>query len=251
MALVEESIVELDDSTGDPMLCNTDTSSCCSTKFTPLGTSIATMIYSGESAILESIQTRVEETFGMRRSNAGTWQHLFYSADNDDVYKKHTDCAASRGESGKSRAFTVLLYLNDADGGQTVFPDADLAIKPRRGSAAVFRSVDADGSCMEQAAHRAARLHSGNKSVVMMWYMSHPIPRSHRSTDKIPVGVAQSIFRRPLILCDQTGSCREYRRNVWADIVGVLREPNQSIRAPKPCDNSNKTKSCLAWNTCT
>ena len=238
VAEVARSIEKLDDTIGDAGLCNVSSNHCCASKAAPLGTSIATMVYADESPILESIQTRLEDTFGLRRANAGTWQHLFYSAENEAVYKQHTDCVGGGGRN--RRAFTVLLYLNDADGGETVFPEVHLTIQPRRGRVVVFRSVDEEGACMNKSAHMAAKLNSGSKSLIMMWYMAHPLPTARLHTDIMPAHVKQPTLRQAHILCDGSNSCREYRRYLWT--MDWLPEAfKASYRALRPCDTPNTT----------
>lgn len=59
-------------------------------------------------------------------------------------YRPGDDCAlhldGQTCEPGRNglRLLTLLFYLNDADGGETYFPNQDVAISPREGRAVLF-----------------------------------------------------------------------------------------------------------------
>lgn len=68
------------------------------------------------------------------------------------------------------RVTTVLVYLNeDFTGGETVFPDYGLSIRPRRGDAVIFRNTDAHGRPLPKARHAGAPVVSGTKWLATRW----------------------------------------------------------------------------------
>ena len=68
------------------------------------------------------------------------------------------------------RVATVLVYLNDDfTGGETVFPDYNLSIRPRRGDAVIFRNTDAAGRALAKARHAGQPVISGTKWLATRW----------------------------------------------------------------------------------
>jgi prolyl 4-hydroxylase len=68
------------------------------------------------------------------------------------------------------RVATVLVYLNDDfTGGETVFPDYDLSIRPRLGDAVIFRNTDAAGRPLAKARHAGQPVVSGTKWLATRW----------------------------------------------------------------------------------
>ncbi len=75
----------------------------------------------------------------------------------EDYYESHTDT----GVNLLDRYFTVVCYLNDDfQGGQTSFPQFGYSVSPQCGMAIVFPAT---------YVHRAERLDSGEKYVIVSW----------------------------------------------------------------------------------
>src|SRR5471032_419514 len=63
-----------------------------------------------------------------------------------------------------------VLYLNDVEhGGETIFPEAGLAVAPRRGSAVYFEYCNADGQLDPLSLHAGAPVLAGEKWVATRW----------------------------------------------------------------------------------
>lgn len=76
---------------------------------------------------------------------------------------------------GRHRTFTLLVYLNDAfEGGETVFPDLELAIVPRTGQGVLFRNVDTSGAEIAWARHLGAPPRAGVKYACNIWIRCRP-----------------------------------------------------------------------------
>jgi prolyl 4-hydroxylase len=75
---------------------------------------------------------------------------------------------ASLARSGQ-RIATLIVYLNDAAGGETYFPETGLAVSPRRGHGLYFEYADERGVLDKRSAHGAAPVASGEKWIVTKW----------------------------------------------------------------------------------
>ena len=76
-----------------------------------------------------------------------------------EEYKEHVDCG-----NGVFRTLSAILYLNDDYvGGELVFPELDLVIKPKAGDLLLFPSNFS-------YVHKAAPITSGTKYSVVTWF---------------------------------------------------------------------------------
>ena len=92
-------------------------------------------------------------------------QILEYKQNED--YRVHTDC----NNAANDRAATLLVYLKDTEeGGETTFPRQKVAVKPRKGTAVFFGSLDPKGQCSKNADHAAAPVLKGGKTTIQRWY---------------------------------------------------------------------------------
>ena len=74
-------------------------------------------------------------------------------------YRPHTDCG---GNKHNDRAGTLLVYLGDVEeGGETSFPVLGISVKPKRGRAVMFGSLDSEGRCLPQSSSLPAPPQSG------------------------------------------------------------------------------------------
>jgi prolyl 4-hydroxylase len=67
---------------------------------------------------------------------------------------------------GQNRIFTVLVYLSDldaADGGRTIFPDLDIRVSPKMGSAVFWRNCLDDGTLLPNSLHTGEALATDGK----------------------------------------------------------------------------------------
>ena len=84
-------------------------------------------------------------------------------------YKNHTDCVVGQTEK-RDRFATILVYLRDvAQGGETVFPQLGLSVKPKKGRALVWNSMNSDGECDPTSIHNAAPVIEGRKYILQRW----------------------------------------------------------------------------------
>ena len=111
------------------------------------------------------------------------WQH----AQESQEYQPHFDTFFTKSglNNGGNRLLTVLVYLSDVEeGGETVFPDIPaheaqsrahfsecamqgMAVRPRKGDAAVFWSLTTAGELNQGSRHGSCPVIKGEKCVSM------------------------------------------------------------------------------------
>lgn len=80
-------------------------------------------------------------------------------------------CERMDGRAGP-RLWTYLIYLNDNfEGGETVFPELKVSVKPKKGKCVVFQSTlpEPDGRIILEALHGGNPVISGNKWICNKW----------------------------------------------------------------------------------
>ena len=97
-----------------------------------------------------------------------------------DQYHPHRDYFAPSAQQltqpGGQRHSTVCVYLNDVlQGGETVFPDRDVTVRPQRGRAVMFRSLLPDGSPDAHSLHAGLPVLAGEKWLATCWIRVQPL----------------------------------------------------------------------------
>jgi hypothetical protein len=108
------------------------------------------------------LENRLPQTMRFRRYSTGQSHRL------------HTDAYVI---TGYHLLATAILYLDDVEGGQTWFPDAEggpIAIQPRRGRLAVWVNYGDDGELDLQARHAALEVRSQTKTTITQFFYSDP-----------------------------------------------------------------------------
>ena len=88
----------------------------------------------------------LEDLAGLRHKHGREFQTMSYQL--GVSYRSHTDCVTGSvvDEGQQERAVTFLAYLtSDVEGGETVFPNLDLSVAPRKGTAVLFYNYDLNG----------------------------------------------------------------------------------------------------------
>lgn len=90
-------------------------------------------------------------------------------------YKAHTDWFERTEENqyifdrGGQRVATVITYLSEAEGGETVFPELGIEVKPSKGDALLFWNVDTNGTEDYRTLHASKPVKSGTKWALTRW----------------------------------------------------------------------------------
>lgn len=119
---------------------------------------------------LTGIEPRMGETIQGQRYAAGQQfkpHHDFF----------HTDQPywAKQRDAGGQRTWTLMVFLNDPlEGGETNFPDAQIAITPRRGALLMWNNLDVQGWPNPMSLHQGMPVRAGLKYVITKWYRERP-----------------------------------------------------------------------------
>ncbi len=150
------------------------------TEVSAVRTSEGTYFDRGENAVVERIERRIAELTGLPVENGEPLQILRYGvgaqyqAHHDYFDPKDPGTAALLAQGGQ-RVATVVMYLNDVDeGGDTVFPDLELSVKPRRGHAVYFEYMNQAGELDARCLHGGAPVTRGEKWIATKWLRQGP-----------------------------------------------------------------------------
>ena len=124
--------------------------------------------------LIADIDRRICSLLGIHPSYSEITQGQYYKP--GEEFKVHTDYfegpafeehARERGQ----RTFTFMVYLNDVEsGGETEFVRLKQTIKPKKGLALIWNSLNKDGSNNHNTLHQAHPVQSGVKSIITKWF---------------------------------------------------------------------------------
>ena len=78
-------------------------------------------------------------------------------------------------QSGGQRTWTAMLFLNEPEaGGQTIFTEAGVSVRPRTGNLLVWNNLTAEGELNQKSMHTGSPVAAGNKYVLTKWYRERP-----------------------------------------------------------------------------
>lgn len=138
-------------------------------------TSEGTGFLRGENALLQTIETRLAKLMNFPVENGEEMQILHYGVGAE--YRPHFDffppevasSAVSIQASGQ-RIVTLVMYLNDVEeGGETIFPEINFAVTPRKGGAVYFSYCDKNGKLDRLSLHGGAPVTRGEKWIATKW----------------------------------------------------------------------------------
>lgn len=130
-----------------------------------------TWLPAAESHIDRLISTTVAHVTGLPVDHMEALQVIRYPT--GGYFKPHFD-PGSDGEI-VDRALTVLIYLNDDfEGGGTTFPEIGVTVRPERGKAVLFWSLDDQGRILPKALHGGDPVTCGTKLACNKWVHTGP-----------------------------------------------------------------------------
>ncbi len=129
----------------------------------------------GENALIERIELRIADLIEMPMENGEGLQVLHYrpgaeSAPHFDFLTPgNAENNASIARSGQ-RVSTMVMYLNDVvDGGGTFFPEINLTVMPKKGSALYFEYCNELNQLDGKSLHAGTRVMQGEKWAMTKW----------------------------------------------------------------------------------
>lgn len=146
----------------------------------PDRTSEGTYFPRGENELVSRVERRIAEALGYPVENGEPIQVLHYNP--GAQYKPHFDYFdpqhpgnAPMLAMGGQRVATVVMYLNDVEGGgSTVFPTVGADVLPHKGNAAFFLSTDAAGRLQPATLHGGSPVAQGEKWIATKWLREGP-----------------------------------------------------------------------------
>jgi prolyl 4-hydroxylase len=141
----------------------------------PDRTSEGTYFRRAENELVARIEARIAELTGCPVERGEPIQVLHYRPGTE--YKPHFDYfdPADQGTRqvlamGGQRVATLIMYLNDVEGGgSTVFPEIGLDVLPRRGNAVFFAYSDDEGRLDSRTLHGGSPVGTGEKWIATKW----------------------------------------------------------------------------------
>lgn len=137
----------------------------------PIRTSDAAVIGpTREDLVLRAINLRIAAASATQVEQGEALTVLRYRQ--GQQFRLHSDAIAG---AENQRVATMLLYLNDDfSGGETVFPDLELTIRPRAGDGLLFSNVDSAGKTEPRMRHAGAPVRLGTKWLATRWIRARP-----------------------------------------------------------------------------
>jgi len=141
----------------------------------PDRTSEGTYFRRAENPLIARIEARIAELTSCPVERGEPIQVLHYRPGTE--YKPHFDYFDPADEGnrqvltmGGQRVGTLIMYLNDVNGGgSTVFPDVGLDVLPRRGNAVFFAYSDEEGRLDPRTLHGGSPVGAGEKWIATKW----------------------------------------------------------------------------------
>ena len=134
----------------------------------------------GENAIVQRVEQRIAALTGVAVDCGEPLQMLHYGVGGE--YLAHQDFF-DPGDPGSQvltrvggqRIATLVIYLNNVpEGGDTTFPELELAVKPKKGSAVYFEYLNAAGQLDIRCLHAGTPVARGDKWIATKWLRQRP-----------------------------------------------------------------------------
>jgi prolyl 4-hydroxylase len=137
--------------------------------------SLGTYFSLGQTPLVQTIEARLSEITNTPVVNGEGLQILNYAGGGE--YRPHFDYFPVEKEGGRihaakggQRIITVIMYLNDvAAGGATIFPNINLNIYPKKGSALYFSYFNSKAQVDPATLHGGAPVIQGEKWIATKW----------------------------------------------------------------------------------
>jgi prolyl 4-hydroxylase len=138
-------------------------------------TSEGTHFQLGENAIVERLEKRIQALVGAPIENGEPLQILHYGLGGEylphhDYFDPKDSGSAAHLAAGGQRVATMVIYLNDVpQGGGTAFPDIEMTVRPKKGSAVYFEYCNANGDLDVRLLHAGLPVAKGDKWIATKW----------------------------------------------------------------------------------
>jgi prolyl 4-hydroxylase len=124
---------------------------------------------------LKGIEKRIASLTNIPIENGESLHILHYGVGGEyqphfDYFNVQTPGGLECTRRGGQRVATVIMYLNTPkEGGATIFPKANISVKPIKGDAVLFYNCTPDGQVDPNSFHGGARVIAGEKWIMTRW----------------------------------------------------------------------------------
>jgi prolyl 4-hydroxylase len=138
-------------------------------------TSFGTHFERTATPVVAAVERRLARLSGLPEPNGEGLQILHYRVGGEyrphfDYFDPATPGCALQLKHGGQRLLTIILYLNDVEGGGgTLFPELGLEFLPEKGAALMFASMTREGVLQPQSLHGGSPVVSGVKWIATRW----------------------------------------------------------------------------------
>lgn len=129
----------------------------------------------GENALIQCLEQRISQLMNCPVENGEGIQVLHYLPGAEyrphfDYFRENETGSATHLNSGGQRIATLVMYLNDVEnGGETFFPEANLSVTPKKGSAVYFSYFNSQGQTDSATLHAGNPVLAGEKWIATKW----------------------------------------------------------------------------------
>eukprot|EP00877_Chromochloris_zofingiensis_P014720 jgi/Chrzof1/9501/Cz04g05150.t1 len=164
------------------------------------------------------------------------------------LYEPHHDYFKHSGkdDNGGNRLASVLMYLSDVEaGGETVFPRG-LSVKPRKGDAVLFWSMQPDGRLDPKSMHGGCPVVSGEKWCATKWIHIAPYAVAGQPAHRVTrIIYAPPPPPAPPGCKDENSMCPGWAESGQCDtnpgyMVGTAQFPGACLLSCERCDLARK-----------
>jgi prolyl 4-hydroxylase len=128
-----------------------------------------------EDPVIRDVDRRICAALQIDPAFAEPTQAQLYDVGGE--FKPHTDYFESYELERYStpvwgqRTWTFMVYLNEpGSGGDTVFPQLGLSVRPKTGTAVLWNSLHADGRPNPHSIHHGTPVSAGWKAIITKWF---------------------------------------------------------------------------------
>lgn len=145
-------------------------------KLDPMRTSTGTVAQHNEDLVIHGILERLASIARVPLSHAEPATIQRYEVGQE--YKPHTDAFTDEEkvhdmynvDHTGNRAATIILYLNDSDGGSTGFPYLGFMIQAIQGRILLFGNLDENKKAHPLSTHMGLPPDTGEKWILTLWF---------------------------------------------------------------------------------
>lgn len=143
-------------------------------------TSEGTHFERAANPVVAAVERRLAVLSGLPEPNGEGLQILHYRVGGEyrphfDYFDPATPGCAIQLKHGGQRLITIVMYLNDVEGGGgTIFPELGLEFMPEKGAALMFASLTREGQLQRQSLHGGSPVTAGVKWIATRWIRLGP-----------------------------------------------------------------------------